>query len=355
MRVLSMGGQPAVFVSLEVQPYAIFAAAELAGMADLPADRLVTTLDLDGLPDAVGFRLPIEGGDGLGIAFRKGNYLALLITVSSGLDQAVTSQELVQLAKLQADLLPDGETAPYFFPSSARSIAVTVMFTTVICGGALAVGQFSAARGRRRSRRRGPAGRPPTVGAGQVSDVSRDAVTLRRRGLVLALVDLAALNAIVVGILGVTGVLRSPLVLSVTVLAAGVLGGILFTAWWARSELRRTREDDAFAAELRPSAAGVLGGLVALALLVIGLAAVTEGLAGLAFGPSLSDLQRSERVGVEPVLLDLAILIAGVGLLVLGGFVVRLARTWARTSAERLRARIGGRPSSTCDRSRTTP
>ncbi|MGZ8566595.1 MAG: hypothetical protein ACXWXS_06050 [Actinomycetota bacterium] len=339
MRILSSGGQPAVFVSLEELPYGIFAAAELAGMADLPAERLVTTLDLEGLPDAVGFRLPLEGGDGLGVAFRKGNYMVLLITPSSGPDGVVTVGELVALARLQADLLPEGETAPYFFPSAARSIVVTVMFTTVICGGALAVGQLAAARGRRRSRRRGPVDGTPTVRSDQVSDVTRSAVTLRRRGLVLALVDLVALNAIVVGILGITGVLRSTFVLSVTLLAAGVLGGILFTAWWARSELRRTRDDDAFAAELRPSAPGVLGGMVALALLVLGLALVAEGLAGLAFGPSLSGLERSQRAGVDPALLDLAILVAGVCLLILGGFAVRLARTWARTSAERLRAR----------------
>lgn len=338
MRILSLDGTPAVFVTLWEQPYGVFAATGLGTVAHLPPDRLIA-LDSERLPHAVGFRLPLEGGGGWGIAFRKGRYIALLVTPSLGIDEDAAVQRLVELAKLQAGLLPEGETAPYFFPSTATAVAVTVGLTTGICGGALGVGRLAAARGRRRTRLRGLRRVVPEMESQRVIDVTGRGAALRRRGLVLAVVDLVALNAIVAGTLGVTGVLQLPVVLTVTLLATGALGGILFTAWWARSELRRTRQSDTFARELRPSVSGVVGGVAALALLVVGLAFVAAGLAGLAFGPSLSGLERSQRFGVDPALLNVAVLVAGVVLLVMGGFALRLARIWARTSAQRLRAR----------------
>jgi hypothetical protein len=337
VRILSSGGVPAVLVTLEEYPYAVFAATALGSIADQPPDRLFS-LDTARLQDAVGFRHPVEGGYGLGIALRKGRYLALLVTPPVGPDGDAVA-ELAELATLQADLLPEGETAPYFFPSAATSIAVTVGLATAICGAALGVGRLAAARGRRRTRPRNSRNNTASVEPYQVVDVARSARALRRRGLVLAVVDLAAVNVLVVGTLGVTGVLQLPIVLALMLLAAGALAGILFTAWWARSELRRTRGGDAFARELRPSVPGVIGGVVALALLVLGLALVASGLAGLAFGPSLSGLERSRRFGVDPALLNLAALVAGVVLLILGGFAVRLARIWARGSAQRVRAR----------------
>jgi hypothetical protein len=156
--------------------------------------------------------------------------------------------------------------------------------------------------------------------------------------------DVVALNAIVVGVLGLTSVLRLPAALTIGLLVVGTVGGIAFTAWWARSEVRRSRRTDDVARAMRPSTAGVVGGALALALLVIGLALAGTGLAGLTFGPSLSGLERSQLFGVEPALLDVITLVAGVVLLVIGGFVVRLARMWARASADRLRARDPRRP-----------
>jgi hypothetical protein len=216
---------------------------------------------------------------------------------------------------------------------------MTAGLTTVICGGAFGVGRIAAARGRRRIRLREARSAVPTSESQQVIDVTQSGVALRRRGVTLAVVDLVAMNAIVAGTLGATGVLRLPVALTVTLLASGTLGGILFTAWWARSELRQSRDSDAFAGELRPTMSGVIGGMVALVLLVIGLALVASALAGVAFGPSLSGLERSQRFGIDPALLSAGTLVAGVVLLVLGGFVLRLARTWARTSAEGLRLR----------------
>lgn len=341
MRILTVRGIPVFFVVLSEQPYDEFAAAGLGAIVDMPLDPL--ELGAGAAPDAVGFRFSGDEGGGLGIAFRKGRYLAMVITPDLGADDDVAARGLVELARLQADLLPSGDTAAYFFPSTTSSIAFTAGLTTAICASAFGLGGLAAARRRRRTRARESAEASHLDASPGVEDVTRAGLALRRRGTALVVADVAAVNAIVVGTLGVTGVLQLPAALSVGLVVVGALGGVAFTAWWARSEVRRSRRAG-FARELRPSVAGVVGGAVALGLLVLGLGLVATGLAGLAFGPSLSGLERSQRFGVEPVLLNVVTLVAGVVLLVIGGFVVRLARMWARVGAERLRGRDPRRP-----------
>jgi hypothetical protein len=337
MRVLAAGGFPRFFVVLSEQPYDEFAAAGLGGIVDMGLGSL--ELGPGSVPDAVGFRFPADRGGTMGIAFRRGRYLVSIFTPPLGADEAVTVQGLNEIARLQANLLPSGDTAPYFFPSTATSIGVTAGLTTALAGGALALGRLTAALRRRRSRTKGHRADGSGEAMPGVEDVTRPAGDLRRRGTALVVVDVVAVNAIVVGILGLTDVVLMPPALAVGLLVAGAIGGIVFTAWWARSEVRRSQDSEGFARELHPSVAGLAGGAVALALLVFGLSLAATGLAGLTFGPSLSGLQRSQSLGIEPTVLDVGMLVLGVLLLVIGGFSVRLARMWARVSAERLRTR----------------
>jgi hypothetical protein len=337
MRILAAGGVPLFFVVLSEQPYDEFASAGLGAIVDMGLDPL--EFGPGAVADAVGFRFPAERGGTMGIAFRKGRYLVQIFTPPLGADEEVTARGLNEIARLQANLLPAGDTAPYFFPSAATSVGVTAGLTTAIAGGALALGRLAAALRRRRTRTREASGDGPVEGLPGVEDVTRPAGDLRRRGTALVVIDVVAMNAIVVGTLGVTDVVLMPAALAVALLVAGALGGIVFTAWWARSEVRRSRDAEGFARELHPSVGGLAGGAVALALLVLGLGLAATGLAGLTFGPSLSGLERSQSLGVEPTVLDVGTLVLGVLLLVAGGFSVRLARMWARVSAERLRAR----------------
>jgi hypothetical protein len=337
LRTLAAGGFPVFFIVLSEQPYDEFAAAGLGGIVDMGLDPL--ELGPGAVADAVGFRYPADQGGTMGIAFRKGRYLVNIFTPPLGADEEVTARGLNEIARLQANLLPGGDTAPYFFPSTATSLGVTAGLTTAIAGGVLALGRLAAALRRRRTRTKATAEGGPGEGSPGVEDVTRPAGDLRRRGTALVVVDVVAMNAIVVGTLGVTDVVLMPAALAVGLLVAGALGGIVFTAWWARSEVRQGRDSEGFARELHPSVGGLAGGAVALALLVLGLGLAATGLAGLTFGPSLSGLERSQSLGVEPAVLDVGMLVLGVLLLVIGGFTVRLARMWARVSAERLRAR----------------
>jgi hypothetical protein len=342
MRILAAGGVPLFFVVLSEQPYDEFAATGLGSIMDSGLEPL--ELDPRAVPDAVGFRFPANRGGTMGIAFRQGRYLAYILTPSPGADEEVATRGLTGIAQLQANRLPSGDTAPYFFPSTATSIAVTAGLTTAISGGALALGRMAAGHRRRRTRGKGAADGGAEEELPRVEDVTRAAGDLRRRGTVLLVVDVLAMNAIVVGTLALTDVVQVPAALAVGLLLTGALGGVLFTAWWARSELRRREDAKGFPRELHPSAGAVAGGAVALVLLVLGLGFAATGLAGVTFGPSLSGLERSQSLGVEPTVLNIGTLVLGVLLLVLGGFGVRLARMRARVSAERLRARDPRRP-----------
>jgi hypothetical protein len=178
---------------------------------------------------------------------------------------------------------------------------------------------------------------PRSDGAG-ITDVSERGAALRRRGIVLAGVDVVAVNLIVIGTLGITGVLELPAAVPIALVVIGAFGGILFTLWWARAD-HRERPGSAFARELQPSIPGMAAGLMAISLLVLGVAFVAYGLANLAFGPSLSVLKRSQQLHLDPTLIAIGALVGGAVFLVAGGFAVRLARMWARAGAARLRAR----------------
>jgi hypothetical protein len=336
VRILSSGSLPAVVVTLEEHPYELFAAAGLASLAEQSAGS-VLSLDDPTLPDGIAFRFPFRG-DGIGIAFRRGSYLAILVAPALGAEATVSLETLTRLAGIQAGLLPEGDTEPYVFPAAVESISLTVGLTTALCGTSFGAGSFAAVRARRRFGRRGV---PLDIATGgsDVVDVTERARALRRRGLALLVADLAAVNVAVVGALAVSGAVRMPTGVGWLLLAAALIGGISFTVRWARSEVRSIRDGTARGAELQPSAAALGGGLAAAALLVGGMALLTAGLAGVAFGPSLGDLERSKRFGVEPTLMSATTLVVGIALLVAGGSVVRLARLWARAGARRLRAR----------------
>jgi hypothetical protein len=336
-------GTPTAFVLLARERYDIFAASEIGALGQLPPGRqLRLPVDL-GIQDAIGVRFPAtrpNDTEQLGIWFRKGRYVALVaVAPEPGADHEATLHELADLARRQADRLPDGASAPYTFPSTTRAVALTLAFSTVVCGGALGLGRLAAARQRRRTRP--PAAvRPRGVPSPHTVDVSDIGRSLRRRGLVLALTDVAAVDAVIVGVLALVGTIRIGTIPALALVVAGLAGGAGFTTWWSRRELSRPgARVTAGGPSSQPSAAGVAAGIVALALLVIGAAALATGIGGLTFGPSLRDLEWSEHLRLEPRRLAMAEAVLGAVALVAAAGAVRLARMWARSSGARLRAR----------------
>jgi hypothetical protein len=119
------------------------------------------------------------------------------------------------------------------------------------------------------------------AGVAAVDDVSRDGSRLRREGVAIVAVQIVAVNLMVVGLLGVLDVLAWPSWwASLILLAVGLVGGVAFTRWRRHRELDAIGPADESGHASIPAPSGAVTGLVAVALLVAGLASLTTGFAG---------------------------------------------------------------------------
>ena len=151
---------------------------------------------------------------------------------------------------------------------------------------------------------------------------------LRRRGLVVVVAQLVALNVIVIALAGDFG---WP---GVAVAVLGLAGGLGFTSWWRRRELGAIGPQGAGAPFILPRPAGALVGIISLAVLGIGIAYTFKGLRYLVLKPTLAQLRWSDLLGLSPRGVGLAFTIGGFLVAVLGGALFRLGP----------RARAGGHP-----------
>jgi hypothetical protein len=166
----------------------------------------------------------------------------------------------------------------------------------------------------------------------QVTDLDGDARALRRRGLVVVVVQLVALNVIVIAL---AGDFAWP---GVAVAVIGLAGGLGFTSWWRRRELGAIGPQGAGAPFILPRPAGALVGIISLAVLGIGIAYTFKGLRYLVLKPTLAQLRWSDLLGLSPRGVGLAFTIGGFLVAVLGGALFRLARALGRADTRRLLA-----------------
>jgi hypothetical protein len=325
VRTFTDGGA-VIVVMLSVQPYDHLAAAELGTIEGLDVAAPTSLPGADRIEDAVTFR--IEPAT-LGVAFRRGDQFVMLQgTPRDSSGEAATIRALVDLASRQADLLPDGATGPYFFPSKAAAVATAVGVTTAVCLAIAGSGWVDVLGSRRR---RPTTDRP----APDVVDVSPAAARRRWGSVVLTVVQILAVNAVVIGLLFVIDGVE---LWSAAIVAGGVALGVLFTSWRAHVELRPVGPRRARRRVLAVSGGAVATGLAAGVCLVGGVAMAANGLESLAFGPTLRRLERSVQLGISPQTLSVVLAVGGAALLVLGGVLLRSARRRLRASAARLRA-----------------
>ena len=332
-----------IVISLDRMPYDEFAATGLGAVSRAPRQVHLAGLD-DRVPDAVAVDGSGNGSHGVTIVFRRGQYVATVAIVGAHtIDPALIDGAAVEIAEVQAARLPEGATTPYYFPSNVGAALEVLAFTTAVCLLVVGFGRLRAHRRRRRVASSKERAHRVTAGNagldGAVDDVSGDGSRLRHAGIVMVVVQIAAVDLMVVGLLGVLGVLPWPSWwASAILLAVGLVGGVMFTRWRRRRELDAIGPATAGRAPL-PAPAGLAGGAVAISLLVAGLASLTTGFAGIAFGPGLRELEWSNLVGVSPTELSVGFVAAGVVLIVVGGVAFRLAWMWARAGAQRLQQR----------------
>lgn len=246
--------------------------------------------------------------------FRRGRILAL-VAVTEGIDAPSARSTLSTLSRAQFESLPNGSTTALQIPTAAESVAMSGSLLAVIGVAVLGVRRVRAGRIVRINVKPDDA----------VSfDVSRRAAALRHRGTVLGALQVICVAAIVVFLSSDVGWLRA------VGAAATVLLGIGVTALWRREESRVLGVTSMERVHPRPSPGSAALTVVALSLLAGGAGLVVWGLRETLFVPSLTHLQLSDRLSIDPRLLAWMIAATGLLVIVVDAFVLRAARALAR-------------------------
>jgi hypothetical protein len=166
---------------------------------------------------------------------------------------------------------------------------------------------------------------------GHVVALGSDARRIRRSGWLVVAAQVAALDLVVVALVGQLG--RPGWLL----VPAGVLLGVGATAWLRHREIAAVGEPPPPWRLAAVGWGGVLAGGLALTVLAAGASLGVAGVRAAAFGPSLAHLRRADRLGLEPHTLALSTAALGLVVLICGGLLSRQARRLGRVGVARLR------------------
>ena len=321
-----IGEQLTLGIGISQYPYDIFAASGLTAFDDmqqLAVDPTTATLPAN----AVFFR--DDDTPQVTMVFRRGD---ILVTVLAGFtDPALepTAGALaLDAANLVASRLPPGGTSPYVFPdlpSRFAGLALTGGVVLAAVAGARLVARVRARRIRRRWRADPSSDAwPPPSPAGTVVRLDDDAADLRRRGAVVAGVQLLT---ILTGVVALSGDFAWR---GVFVAAASLVVGLSFSRWWLRREhalLGPSAPPKAFRV---PRVSGAIMGVTAFAVLGVGVAYFLKGVRYVILKPTLAQLRWSDLLGLAPRTVGIVFAIGGLLMVALGAALWRIARALGR-------------------------
>ena len=324
-------------VSITKYPYDIFAAAALGEAAHPSASDLVSIDALDDVPNVVSYTGRGEASDQVGTAFRRGDvFVLVLVSHSDSVPVERATALAADLTRLTASGLPFGGTGAYQFPgtpSKLLGLALSAALVTAAAGGSTAVARLRARRALKRwSGSPLPAPEPVVQGAraGTAIPLDLDAKRLRRRGAVVLAAQLVTVNICIVALASDFG---WPVV-GVAVIA--LLLGLLLTHWWQRRELSLLGAAAPSRQFVLPRPAGAIVGLLALAVLALGVGYAIKGLRYLVLPPSLAQLKWSDLLGVAPRTVGIVFVVGGFLVTVVGAWLFRIARALGRSGTKRV-------------------
>ncbi len=211
-------------------------------------------------------------------------------------------------------------------------MGLSAAIVTAAAAGSAAVARLRARRVRRRWT--GGALPAPVVvdnsGCGTAIALDADAERLRRNGAVVTGGQLAAVNIIIIAL---AGEFAWP---GVAVAVVAFLAGLLMTRWWQRRELGLLGSKAPPPEFVRPRPAGVLVGVVALAVLGFGIGFAFKGLQYLVFPITLAQLKWADLFGVAPRTVGTLFTIGGFVVAALGAWLFRIARALGRARTKSL-------------------
>jgi hypothetical protein len=324
-------------VNLTDYPYEIFAAAAVG--VRTKADDVVSTDAIAEVPHVVSY----VDDRTFGTVFRQGNHFVIVQAQYRDDSLAATAEALaVELTRATAASLPAGDSDPYFFagmPSKVGGLAITAAIVTAVAGSAAVVARVRARRVRRLWT--GAPLPPPdardATRPGTAVPLDDDAQRLRRQGGIVAVGQLLTVNVIIVALAGDFAWL------GVAVAVVTLIAGLLFTRWWQRRELGLLGAKAPPRELVLPRPAGAIAGVVALAVLGLGIAYVLKGLRYVVLPPSLAQLKWSDLLGIAPRTVGYVFGLAGFVVAMLGAWLFRRARAMSRARTKRV-LEVDGRP-----------
>lgn len=316
-----------VAVGITKYPYAIFAASDLATLGDL--ERVGVPAGLPAPPPhAVVFRSAER--DQVGVAFRRGDILVMVLTsFVPPADERTATSLAVDMAAVVEPRLPDGgATTPYVFPTPPSRLAglgLTAAFVVLAAGGATGVARIRARRVRESwAADPTPAVWPSARRGAVVVPLDADAALLRRRGAVVTTVQLATIT---VGIVALSGDFAWR---GVIVSAVSLVAGLLFTRWWLQREYRLLGPAAPPRAFRVPRPLGAVMGVLAFAVLGVGVAYLLKGVRYIVLAPTLAQLRWADLLGMAPRTVGYVFALGGLLVTMLGAVLWRIARALGR-------------------------
>ena len=317
-------------------PYDIFAAVALGFSNGFDEIDRAIPLEID-LRDAIAFHDTTN--QQVGVVFRRGDVVVTVLAEyvappSSGDAIAAT----IAMADTVAAGLPRGGSSPYEFPDPPTRIVgllLTAAFVSAAVGGSTAVARLRARRVRRRwSPSEAPAldWAAPGTPASHVIALDDDAAVLRRRGRVVAVVQLITVN---IGVVALAGDFAWA---GVAVAATSLLVGLGFSRWWLRREHGLLGPAAPPRGFLVPRFWGAVTGVAAFSVLGVGIAYFLKGVRYVTFNPTLAQIRWSDLLGVAPRTVGVIFAAGGLATTAFGAVLFRIARSLSRARVEEVLA-----------------
>lgn len=298
--------------------FPLFAAAAVGDLAGRDVDQTMTLDPTHTRPDLWTGRV---GADAPVVVFRQGRHSYLITMGSSG--PSVADDDIGRLASGLYDAGPGGETEAFFFASVMQAVVQSALLVLVI--GILLVG-LRAIGGRRAIAVR------RYMNSSSLVDADPWARRIRSRSRLLVIAQLMAISALIVG--PAVFDLGAAMVISALALSFGLGAGLV---------VRRLDRPSGAGRFLLPNSKGLVVGVVAAALVLIGLAALVRGIGTWLFTPWFAHLELSDALAIAPQPLSQLMVLGGLVLTVAGALTSRFARRVGKASAQRL-VQADGRP-----------
>lgn len=317
----------------------VIAALMLSRRRSEHLDERVELPALAGKADVSAWAVRGPDSNEVGTMFRRDRFLYRVVVVGDSRIPIGVVAELAFVFTQDIDArFPGAATSGYVLPTTAETVPGLVMcgvLVTSAAGVSLSVSRWRA----RRLRRRWSA-LPATETSAVISvtipdhtnvaDLEHDAEALRRRGRIVLVGQLVAVNIGIIALAGDFG--RRGIVAA----AAALAGGLWFTRWWQRRELSSLGPHVPRRVFVAPRWSGLLIGVAALAILAIGVGFALKGLRYLVLPPTLAQLGWSDRLGLSPRRVGAAFTIGGFVVAIVGAACLRTARAFGRATTRAL-------------------